>query len=101
MDDILAEFGITTLSEAQKHALNKVWHRLNPWPDVVEGLTRLKARYMICTLSNGNLGLLANMAKHPRLPWDCILSAEVFRQYKPAPETYLASRPPSTWRRLP
>ena len=89
LDDILPKFGITHLSEIQKRHLNKVWHRLDPWPDVVAGLTRLKARYTICTLSNGNLGLLANMAKHGQLPWDCILSAEVFRAYKPAPAAYL------------
>jgi 2-haloacid dehalogenase len=89
LDQILEKFGIMNLSEAQKIHLNKVWHRLNPWPDSVEGLTRLKSRYMICSLSNGNIGLLADMAKHAGLPWDCILSAEVFRAYKPDPSTYL------------
>lgn len=89
LDDLLARFRITHLDEAQKRHLNKVWHRLDPWPDSVEGLTRLKSRYMICTLSNGNIGLLAGMAKRARLPWDCILSAEVFRKYKPHPDTYL------------
>ena len=89
LDDILPKFGITHLNEIQKRHLNKVWHRLDPWPDVVAGLTRLKARYTICTLSNGNLGLLTDMAKHGHLPWDCILSAEVFRAYKPAPAAYL------------
>jgi 2-haloacid dehalogenase len=69
--------------------LNRVWHRLDAWPDSVAGLARLKSRCMICTLSNGNIGLLANMAKHAGLPWDCILSAEVFRAYKPDPATYL------------
>ena len=88
LDEILVEFGITHLDEAQKRHLNKVWHRLDPWPDAVEGLTRLKSRYMICTLSNGNIGLLADMAKHAALPWDCILSAEIFRKYKPHPDTY-------------
>jgi len=89
LDDLLARHRITHLSEADKRHLNRVWHRLDPWPDTVEGLTRLKQRYMICTLSNGNLGLLADMAKHAGLPWDCILSAEVFRAYKPDPATYL------------
>ncbi len=89
LDDILVQFGVKTLTEQQKRHLNKVWHRLEAWPDSVEGLTRLKSRYMICTLSNGNLGLLANMAKNAGLPWDCILSAEVFKNYKPDPETYL------------
>ena len=89
LDEILARFGITSLTEQQKCHLNKVWHRLAAWPDSVEGLTRLKSRYMICSLSNGNIGLLANMAKNAGLPWDCILSAEVFRKYKPDPATYL------------
>jgi 2-haloacid dehalogenase len=89
LDEILQKFGITSLDEAQKRHLNKVWHRLDPWADSVEGLTRLKSRYMICSLSNGNIGLLADMAKHAGLPWDCILSAEVFRKYKPDPAAYL------------
>ncbi|MCG8607459.1 haloacid dehalogenase type II [bacterium] len=90
LDEILVRFGVKELSEQQKRHLNKVWHRLDAWPDSVEGLTRLKSRYMICTLSNGNLGLLANMAKNAGLPWDCILSAEVFKKYKPDPEIYLS-----------
>ena len=89
LDQILLQFGVTTLSESQKQHLNKAWHRLDPWPDSVEGLQRLKSQYITCTLSNGNIGLLANMAKAACLPWDCILSAEVFRKYKPDPGTYL------------
>jgi 2-haloacid dehalogenase len=89
LDDVLKQFGVTHLSEEEKQHLNKVWHRLDAWPDTVAGLTRLKSRYTICTLSNGNIGLLTNMAKRAGLPWDCILSAEVFRKYKPDPATYL------------
>ncbi len=89
LDDILKSSNASALDEAQRQELNKVWHRLDPWPDSVEGLTRLKSRFTICTLSNGNLGLLANMAKHGGLPFDLILSAEVFRKYKPDPDTYL------------
>ncbi|MEO7128600.1 MAG: haloacid dehalogenase type II [Rhodoferax sp.] len=89
LDDILDKFHLTHLTEAQKRHLNKAWHRLDAWPDVAEGLRRLKSKYMICTLSNGNLGLLADLAKRAGLPWDCILSAEVFRKYKPDPATYL------------
>ena len=89
LDGILDQFGLSHLTEAQKRHLNKAWHRLDPWPDVVAGLTRLKTRFTICTLSNGNIGLLTNMAKRGALPWDCILSAEVFRAYKPDPATYL------------
>jgi 2-haloacid dehalogenase len=89
LNDLLQSFEINSLSESQIHDLNQIWHRLNPWPDTVEGLGRLKSQYMIVTLSNGNLGLLADMAKNAALPWDLILSAEVFRHYKPDPETYL------------
>jgi 2-haloacid dehalogenase len=89
LDDLLERYRISGLDEAHKRHLNKAWHRLEPWPDSVEGLRRLKARHMLCTLSNGNIGLLAAMAKRAGLPWDCILSAEVFRAYKPDPATYL------------
>ena len=89
LDELLARFGITHLDETQKQHLNRVWHRLNPWPDSVQGVARLKTRHIVCTLSNGNLGLLTDMAKRAGLPWDCILSAEVFRAYKPDPATYL------------
>ena len=89
LDEILQKFQITHLTEGQKRHLNKVWHRLDAWPDSVAGLTRLKSKFTICSLSNGNIGLLTNMAKRAGLPWDCILSAEVFRAYKPDPRTYL------------
>ena len=89
LDQVLDQFGIDSLSEAQKIDLNFVWHRLQPWTDSVEGLCELKQYFTIVTLSNGNLSLLANMAKNAGLPWDLILSAEVFRHYKPDPETYL------------
>ena len=88
LDRLLAEFAITALSEAEKDYLNRVWHRLDPWPDAVSGLTRLKRRYIIGTLSNGNMGLLVDMAKRAGLPWDVVLSAELVHRYKPDPETY-------------
>ncbi len=90
LDRILAERGIT-LPEADAARLNLVWHRLQPWPDSVAGLTRLKARYTITSLSNGNVALLVNMAKHAGLPWDTVLSAELFHHYKPDPEVYLGA----------
>jgi 2-haloacid dehalogenase len=89
LEQVLLQFGVTILSETQKRDLNRVWHRLAAWPDAVLGLQQLKSKYTIVTLSNGNLGLLAEMAKNANLPWDLILSAEVFRHYKPDPETYL------------
>ncbi|MGH6628560.1 MAG: haloacid dehalogenase type II [Burkholderiales bacterium] len=88
LDDLLAKFRVEGLGEADKVHLNRVWHRLKPWPDAVRGLKRLKRRYIIATLSNGNVALLTNMAKQAGLPWDCIFSAELFGHYKPDPEVY-------------
>ena len=88
LDGVLDDMGVDLPEEARVD-LNRAWHRLTPWPDTVSGLARLKSRFVITTLSNGNLGLLTNMAKAAGLPWDCVLSAEVFRHYKPDPETYL------------
>lgn len=81
-------FGIT-LPEQDLHCLNLAWHRLDPWPDVVAGLTRLKSRYIIAPLSNGNVILMIDMARRAGLPWDAILGAELVQTYKPAPEAYL------------
>jgi 2-haloacid dehalogenase len=89
LDELLVQFGLTSLSEAEIDHLNRVWHRLAPWPDVRSGLERLRRRFIVATLSNGNMALLTNMAKHADLRWDCILSAELARHYKPDPEVYL------------
>ena len=89
LEELLEEFGLEGLSEEEIDHLNKVWHRLDPWPDSVAGLARLKERYVISTFSNGNVALLTDMAKRAGLPWDLILSAELVRHYKPDPETYL------------
>ena len=89
LDEILVQFGLGELDEATRRHLNLAWHRLDPWPDAVEGLHRLRQGFTVCTLSNGNLSLLANMAKRAGLPWDLILSAETFRRYKPDAEAYL------------
>ena len=70
LDEILPRFGLAHLGEAERQHLNRVWHRLHAWPDSVQGLTRLKQRYTITTLSNGNIGLLTHMAKRAGLPWD-------------------------------
>ena len=91
LDDLLLRFPLGRLAEADIDHLNRVWHRLKPWPDARAGLAKLKRRHVIATLSNGNVALLTNMAKHAKLPWDCILSAEVVRHYKPDPETYLGA----------
>lgn len=89
LEELLDEFGIEGLTDAEEDHFNRLWHRLDPWPDAVEGLTRLKRRYVIAPLSNGNVALLTNMAKRAGLPWDLIISAELVRHYKPDPETYL------------
>jgi 2-haloacid dehalogenase len=88
LDKILVDFGITGLSEAETDELNRAWHRLQPWPDAVRGLTRLKKKFTIAPLSNGNISLMTDLAKHSGLPWDCILGAELVRHYKPDPEVY-------------
>lgn len=88
LDELLAEFGVTTLSAAEVETLNRVWHRLRPWPDAVPGLSRLRAGYILATLSNGNVALLVDMARAAGLPWDVIFSAELVRAYKPDPRAY-------------
>lgn len=91
LDSLLERFGLSGLNQAERAGLNRAWHRLSPWPDAIEGLTRLKRRYTITTLSNGNFSLLTAMAKNAALPWDCIISAELFHHYKPDAETYLGA----------
>ena len=87
LDSLLAELG-AEVDEDEIADLNRVWHRLAPWPDSAAGLARLRARYITSTLSNGNVELLVNMAKFGGLPWDCILSAEITGAFKPEPRCY-------------
>ena len=91
LEEVLAKFRITTLSEDEKAYLNLVWHRLKPWPDSVRGLKRLKSKFIIGTLSNGNTSLLVNMAKHGGLPWDVVFSSDTFNLFKPDPGMYLGA----------
>jgi 2-haloacid dehalogenase len=91
LEKLVAQFAIKGLTGADLDYLTKGWHRLNPWPDSVAGLTRLKTKFVISPLSNGNVALLTNMAKHAGLPWDLVMSAELFEHYKPDPETYLGA----------
>jgi 2-haloacid dehalogenase len=88
LDRLLDEFGITGLDDADKRWFNLTWHRLKPWPDSVPGLTRLKRKYIIATLSNGTVLLLTEMAKHCGLPWDAVLGSDLVRHYKPDAEMY-------------
>jgi 2-haloacid dehalogenase len=89
LEQLLAEFDLGGLEEPELDHLNRAWHRLDPWPDVVAGLARLKRRYILATLSNGNVALMVNLARHGGLPWDAILGAEVAQAYKPLPAAYL------------
>ncbi len=88
---LLPDFGLSGLEQADIEHINRVWHRLDAWPDSMAGLWRLKSRYTIAPLSNGNVSLLNNMAKHAGLPWDLNLSTQWFKAYKPQPETYLGA----------
>src|SRR5436305_12175715 len=91
LDRILVDFKIDGLSEMEKGDLNRAWHRLKPWPDAIAGLTRLKKRFIIAPLSNGNVSLMTDLAKFARLPWDVILGAELAHHYKPDKEVYLTA----------
>jgi len=91
LDALAPSFGLDKLDETQRDHLNRIWHRLRPWPDTVAGLTRLKRRFILGPLSNGNFALLTNMAKHSGLPWDVNLSVELYRAYKPLPASYLGA----------
>ena len=89
LDRLVAEFGIDGLTESDLQHINRGWHRLRPWPDAVPGLRRLKRNHIIGPLSNGNVALLTNMAKHADIPWDMVFGADLFERYKPDPATYL------------
>jgi len=91
LDKILVEFRITGLSDAETDNLNHAWHRLQPWPDAVAGLTRLKKKFIIAPCSNGNIALMTDLAKYSGLPWDVILGAELAHHYKPDREVYQAA----------
>jgi 2-haloacid dehalogenase len=91
LDKLIERYGIKGLTEADRDHMNRAWHRLSPWPDVVEGLKRMKPRLILAPCSNGNIALMVNMARNAGFPWDCILGAETARAYKPMPQAYIAS----------
>lgn len=91
LDALVRRYAITGLADADLDHMNRAWHRLEPWPDVVEGLARMKKKLIIAPCSNGNIALMVNLAKYAGLPWDCILGAETARAYKPLPEAYRAA----------
>jgi 2-haloacid dehalogenase len=86
--EVVDKFSLEALTEADVDRLVLAWHRLPPWPDAVSGLTRLRARYILATLSNGGMALLVDLARAARLPFDCILSTELAKTYKPDPRVY-------------
>ncbi len=90
LDRILPRFGLETMSEKDRAALNLIWHRLDAWPDVVRGLRLLRVKFLLSPMSNGNISLMADMARHNGFHWDAILGSEIARDYKPKPGVYLA-----------
>ncbi len=91
LDELFLEYNITGLTEAEKDHFNRAWERLNPWPDSVPGITRLKQKFIVSTLSNSDFGCMVNMAKNAGLPWDCVITAEIAKRYKPDPKVYLTA----------
>jgi 2-haloacid dehalogenase len=91
LDKVLAHFGVTGLSEDDKRTLNLGWHRLDAWPDVPEGLARLKKKFWLAPLSNGNISLMVDLARRNNFPWDAILGADIAQDFKPKPRVYLAA----------
>jgi len=91
LDRLLVEHRITGLTQEEIEDFNHVWHRLKPWPDAVGGLTRLKKKFTIAPLSNGNVSLLTDVAKHAGLPWDLVIGADLSHHYKPDKEVYLTA----------
>lgn len=91
LDSLLAGYGLTSVLESDRREMARAWRWLDPWPDTVPGLARLKRNYVIGALSNGGLGLLVDMARFAGLPWDVVLSADLFKHYKPDPTVYLGA----------
>jgi 2-haloacid dehalogenase len=91
LERILPGFGISGLAEAVLRDLNLAWHRLDGWPDAMPGLSRLKQRFLIAPVSNGNISLMVDLARRNGFPWDAILGAETAGDYKPKPRVYLAA----------
>ena len=88
LESLLDDYGLAGMSEREKDHLNRAWHRLRPWPDAIPGLMKLRSKFIVSTLSNGNMALLTNLSKNAGLTWDCILSAQLARHYKPDPKVY-------------
>jgi 2-haloacid dehalogenase len=91
LERILPGFGIAGLHEDALERLNLAWHRLDAWPDVPPGLARLKPKFLLAPVSNGNISIMVDLARKNSFPWDAILGAEVAGHYKPKPRVYLGA----------
>ena len=91
LDELIERHSLQAMTEPQRARLNSVWHRLDPWPDSARGLAMLRRRFICATLSNGNISLLVDLARHGGLTWDCVLSGEIYRAYKPDAAVYLGA----------
>jgi 2-haloacid dehalogenase len=91
LDVVLTQFDLDRIDEPTRARLNQAWHRLDAWPDVVPGLTRLRARFLLAPCSNGNISLMVDLARHNGFVWDAVLGAEIARDYKPNAAVYLAA----------
>jgi 2-haloacid dehalogenase len=90
LETVLQRFGVNGLSEDDKDTLTLGWHRLNAWPDVAQGLARLKTKFWLAPLSNGNISLMVDLARRNNFPWDAILGADIAQDFKPKPRVYLS-----------
>lgn len=91
LDELLMRYGMGMLDESERDRLNNAWHQLGVWPDTIRGLSLLRARYVVATLSNGNTDLLIDLNRHNQLQWDCLFCSDMFGHFKPDPETYLGA----------
>jgi len=91
LEQLIAKYELNFLSQDNRDHINRVWHRLNPWPDVLAGFDQLRKQFLLAPLSNGNVELMVNLARHAGFNWDTVLGSEVTRSYKPDPVTYLKS----------
>ena len=91
LERFMPRFGLTDLSETVRHELTLAWHRLDAWPDVPAALKRLRKKFLLAPVSNGNISLMVDLARHNDFPWDAILGAEIAGDYKPKPRVYLAA----------
>ena len=91
LERILPRFGVPALPEETMRELNLAWHRLDAWPEVPAAMARLKKKFLLAPLSNGNISLMVDLARRNKFPWDAILGADIARDFKPKPVVYLSA----------